>query len=60
MHVFIVMNGTVDSDDGSGDGDTGGGIRRACSLSDLANPAPRRAPVQGEFFSPLLLTSTHI
>ncbi|XP_026291187.2 mitogen-activated protein kinase-binding protein 1 isoform X6 [Frankliniella occidentalis] len=34
----------VDSDDGGTE--PGGAIRRACSLSDLANPSPRRTPVQ--------------
>lgn len=34
----------VDSDDGGAE--PGGAIRRACSLSDLANPSPRRTPVQ--------------
>ncbi|KAE8751323.1 hypothetical protein FOCC_FOCC001894 [Frankliniella occidentalis] len=37
---------SVDSDDGGTE--PGGAIRRACSLSDLANPSPRRTPVQGK------------
>ena len=43
--ITVIPYTAVDSDDGGTE--PGGAIRRACSLSDLANPSPRRTPVQG-------------